>query len=83
MSRLASELSARLRIAREEINVTEERRHTWEDVIDDEIRALTANYAGRMGLKGRPALLCIDNYNAVFGDKPEPLMEAMKRFPSS
>jgi maleamate amidohydrolase len=63
--------------------VTAERQHTWEDVIDDEIRAVTANYAGRMGLKGRPALLCIDNYNAVFGDKPEPLLEAMKRFPSS
>lgn len=63
--------------------MTERRQHTWEDVIDDEIRAVTANYAGRMGLKGRPALLCIDNYNAVFGDKPEPLLEAMKRFPSS
>jgi nicotinamidase-related amidase len=63
--------------------VTAERKHTWEDVIDDEIRAVTANYAGRMGLKSRPALLCIDNYNAVFGDKPEPLLEAMKRFPSS
>ena len=66
-----------------EITVTAERQHTWEDVIDDEIRAVTANYAGRMGLKSRPALLCIDNYNAVFGDKPEPLLEAMKRFPSS
>lgn len=63
--------------------MAEQRPHTWEDVIDDEIRAVTANYAGRMGLKGRPALLCIDNYNAVFGDKPEPLLEAMKRFPSS
>jgi len=52
-------------------------------VIDDEIRALTANYAGRMGLRGHPALLCIDNYNAVFGDRPAPLLEAMKRFPSS
>ena len=36
--------------------MTEDRRHTWEDVIDDEIRRVTANYAGRMGLKGRPAL---------------------------
>src|SRR5581483_9219444 len=31
----------------------------------------------------RPALICVDNYNAVFGDKPEPVLEAMKRFPSS
>jgi maleamate amidohydrolase len=60
-----------------------ERRHTWEDVIDDEIRAVTRNYAARMGLRGRPALLCIDNYNAVFGDRPQPLLEAIERFPST
>ncbi len=60
------------------------RRHVWEDVIDDEIRAITANYAARVGLRDRPALLCIDNYNAVFGDDPSaPLLEAIKRFPHS
>ena len=59
------------------------RQHAWEDVIDDEIRAIAGNYASRMGLRDRPALLCIDNYNAVFGDKPEPVQEAMRRFPSS
>jgi maleamate amidohydrolase len=60
-----------------------DRRHAWEDVIDDEIRAIAANYASRMGLKDRPALVCVDNYNAVFGDRPEPVLQAMKRFPSS
>jgi nicotinamidase-related amidase len=59
------------------------RQHAWEDVIDDEIRQVASNYQGRMGQRGRPALLCIDNYNAVFGDRPEPVLEAMKRFPSS
>lgn len=59
------------------------RQHTWEEVIDDEIRAIASNYSARMGLRDRPALLCIDNYNAVFGDKPEPLQDSMKRFPSS
>ncbi len=59
------------------------RQHAWEDVIDDEIRAIAGNYAARMGLRDRPALLCIDNYNAVFGDQPQPVQEAMKRFPSS
>lgn len=59
------------------------RPHVWEDVIDDEIRRINANYAERMGLKDRPALLCIDNYNAVFGDRPEPVLEAMARFPSN
>ena len=59
------------------------RQHAWEDVIDDEIRQVASNYQGRMGQRSRPALLCIDNYNAVFGDRPEPVLEAMKRFPSS
>jgi maleamate amidohydrolase len=59
------------------------RQHAWEDVIDDEIRQVASNYQGRMGQRDRPALLCIDNYNAVFGDKPEPVLEAMQRFPSS
>jgi maleamate amidohydrolase len=57
--------------------------HAWEDVIDDEIRQLAANYARRQGLRQRPALLHIDNYNAVFGDRREPLLQAMQRFPSS
>jgi maleamate amidohydrolase len=60
-----------------------DRPHVWEDVIDDEIRAIAGNYASRMGLRDRPALICVDNYNAVFGDKPEPVLESMKRFPSS
>jgi maleamate amidohydrolase len=59
-----------------------ERVHVWEDVIDDEIRQLIKKYSPQ-GLKDRPALLCIDNYNAAFGDRPEPLLEAIKRFPSS
>jgi maleamate amidohydrolase len=62
---------------------TTERRHAWEDVIDDEVRALTANYRGRIGLLSRPALLCIDNYQAVFGDRREPLLSAIQRFPQS
>lgn len=57
--------------------------HAWEDVIDDEIRQLEANYRGRVKLRQRPALLCIDLYNAVFGDRREPILEAIKRFPSS
>ncbi|GAB7388974.1 isochorismatase family protein [Bacillaceae bacterium] len=59
------------------------RTHVWEDVLTDEIRQIASHYADRMGLRKRPALLCIDNYNAVFGDRREPLLEAIKRFPSS
>jgi len=57
--------------------------HTWEDVIDDEIRRIAGNYEARKGFRERPALLCIDNYNAVFGDRAEPVLKAMKRFPST
>lgn len=76
------ESSAKASAASKEV-ASPERRHVWEDVIDDEIRALGANYAARLGLRDRPALLCIDNYNAVFGDRAEPLLEAIKRFPQS
>ncbi len=61
----------------------EKRRHAWEDLIDDETRQVYAPYGDRMGLRDRPALLCVDNYNAVFGDRREPLLEAIARFPSS
>ena len=37
----------------------------------------------RVGMGKKPALLLVDLYRAVFGDKPEPLMEAIKTWPSS
>lgn len=57
--------------------------HAWEDVIDDEIRRIHANYEVRRGLGQHPALLCVDNRNAVFGEGPGPVLEAIERFPSS
>ena len=35
------------------------------------------------GFGTRPALLLIDLYRAAFGDRPEPLLESIKTFPSS
>jgi nicotinamidase-related amidase len=37
----------------------------------------------RVGFGRKPALLLVDLYRAVFGDKPEPLMEAIKTWPST
>src|SRR5262245_20598192 len=37
----------------------------------------------RVGFGKRPALILIDLYRAVFGDRPEPLMEALKTWPWS
>lgn len=36
-----------------------------------------------VGFGQKPALLLIDLYRAVFGDKPEPLLESVKTWPSS
>jgi maleamate amidohydrolase len=37
----------------------------------------------RVGFGSRPALLLVDLYRAVFGDTPEPLLDAIKIWPSS
>ncbi len=57
----------------------------WDDVLtrrDKEVFALSG-YGKRAGFGQRPALLVIDvNYNFV-GDKPEPILESVKRFRNS
>ena len=65
------------------VHTASSRTHVWEDLLDDETREIYSHYEDRLGLKDRPALLCIDNYNAVFGDRREPTLEAIERFPSS
>ena len=37
----------------------------------------------RVGFGKKPALVLVDLYRAVFGDKPEPLLDAIKTWPSS
>jgi nicotinamidase-related amidase len=44
---------------------------------------LAASVDRRVGFGKKPALLLVDLYRAVFGDKPEPLLEAIKTWPSS
>lgn len=57
-------------------------RHCWDDVIGDEERLVATRYRPRPPGR-RPALLLIDCYRKVFGDRPQPLAEAIERFPSS
>ena len=58
---------------------------TWDDILtqrDKEVFALSG-YGKRAGFGQRPAVLVIDvNYNFV-GDKPEPILESVKRFRNS
>src|SRR5947199_10861771 len=58
---------------------------TWDDVLtqrDQQVFALSG-YGKRGGFGQRPAVLVIDvDYNFV-GDKPEPILESVKRFRNS
>jgi maleamate amidohydrolase len=59
------------------------RGHCWDDVVSDtELRVYRA-YERERSFGRRPALLLIDLYNRVFGDRREPLPDALERFPSS
>jgi maleamate amidohydrolase len=57
----------------------------WDRFLTDADRAHLASGGRdrRVGFGNKPALLLIDLYRAVFGDKPEPLLEAIKTWPSS
>jgi nicotinamidase-related amidase len=61
---------------------TVKRAHCWEDVIDDEIRAIHAGLDVRRGLGSKPAVICVDNLKGVFGDRREPVLEMIRRFPN-
>lgn len=57
--------------------------HPWDDILqpDDRLAARSTRAAHRVGTA--PAVLMIDLYARVFGDRPEPLAAAIERFPSS
>ena len=58
---------------------------SWDDILtsrDKEVFALSG-FGKKAGFGQRPALLIIDaNYNFT-GDKPEPILESVKRFRTS
>lgn len=57
----------------------------WDDVLrgQDKIIYEKAGFGRRVGFGRRPALLVIDMMRSALGDKPEPILESMKRFPQS
>ncbi len=59
--------------------------HAWDDVISEEEKMIfqKAGFGARQGFASRPALLIIDvKYNFV-GDRPEPILQSIERFPKS
>ena len=58
---------------------------TWDDVLPDRDRQVyrDAGYGTRGGGGERPALLIVDVTYDFVGDKPEPILESIKKFPNS
>src|SRR5919206_268380 len=56
----------------------------WDRFLTEQDRSHLAMSAHRrIGFGNKPALLLIDLYRWVFGDRPEPLLEAIKTWPGS
>jgi nicotinamidase-related amidase len=56
----------------------------WDRFLSEQDRATIAGRVERRrGFGERPALLFIDLYRWVFGDQPQPVLEAMKEWPGS
>ena len=57
----------------------------WDDVISEQDRLVfeAAGYGQRGGLSERPALLVVDVTYDFCGDRPEPILESIKRFRNS
>jgi maleamate amidohydrolase len=56
----------------------------WDRFLTEQDKAHLLGRSRRpVGFGERPALLMIDMYRWVFGDRPEPLLEAIKRWPGS
>ncbi|MPZ22965.1 MAG: isochorismatase family protein [Dehalococcoidia bacterium] len=56
----------------------------WDKYLTEQDKAyLGGKEVPPIGFGQRPALLYIDLYSWVFGDRPEPLVEAIKRWPAS
>ena len=57
--------------------------HCWDDVIGPDERLIASRYDTRRPFGTRPALLMIDCYAKVFGDRPQPLAEAIDEWPAT
>lgn len=56
----------------------------WDPYLSERDRArAAASVQPRVGFGNKPGLLLIDMYRWVFGDEPEPLLDAVKRWPGS
>ena len=57
--------------------------HCLDDVIGADERLIAGRYETKRPLGIRPALLMIDCYAKVFGDRPQPLADAIDEWPAT
>lgn len=57
--------------------------HCWDDVIGPDERLVASRYESNRRPGRHPALLLVDCYRKVFGDRPRPLAEAIDAFPAT
>ena len=57
--------------------------HCWDDVIGADERLIAGRYETQRPLGTRPALLMIDCYAKVFGDRPRSLADAIDEWPAT
>jgi maleamate amidohydrolase len=59
--------------------------HIWDKFLTDRDKAVfsAGGFGARMGFGKRPALLVVDVNYAFCGDKPEPILDSIKRWPTS
>ena len=57
----------------------------WRDLIPEEVKQIYqgAGFGARLGFGKRPALLVIDMQVAQIGDKPEPVLKSVQKYPLS
>jgi maleamate amidohydrolase len=57
--------------------------HCWDDLIGPDERLIAGRYETRRPLGTRPVVLMIDCYRKVFGDRPQPLADAIDEWPAT
>jgi maleamate amidohydrolase len=59
--------------------------HVWDGVVPEaDIQVYgKAGYGGRVGPGKKPALMVVDVTTAFLGDRPEPILKSIERFPNS
>ncbi|MDB5598482.1 MAG: isochorismatase hydrolase [Xanthobacteraceae bacterium] len=55
----------------------------WDDIMDDELRAILARRPSRPSVGQRPALIAVDLYDLVYDGGPRPVIDLMAEYPAS